>query len=148
MPVLLPVLDVTKMIGFFVIIHMQFNLTSIAAILTIVGYSLNETVVVFDRTRELLRRYKTMPIPELLDLSVNSTLSRTAITSTTTVLALIALVFFGGTAIEGFALVMLFGVVVCTYSAMFVSTPVLLYLDVRAGRLDQSEELAEAKARV
>lgn len=140
--------DIVLTMGFFLITQLEFNLTSIAAILTIVGYSLNETVVVFDRTRELLRRYKTMPIPELLDLSVNSTLSRTAITSTTTILALIALVFFGGTAIEGFALVMLFGVMVCTYSAMFVSTPVLLYLDVRAGRLDQAEELAEAKARV
>lgn len=140
--------DIVLTLGFFLITQLEFNLTSIAAILTIVGYSLNETVVVFDRTRELLRRYKTMPIPELLDLSVNSTLSRTAITSTTTILALIALVFFGGTAIEGFALVMLFGVMVCTYSAMFVSTPVLLYLDVRAGRLDQSEDLAEAKARV
>jgi preprotein translocase subunit SecF len=140
--------DIVLTMGFFLITQLEFNLTSIAAILTIVGYSLNETVVVFDRTRELLRRYKTMPIPELLDLSVNSTLSRTAITSTTTILALVALVFFGGTAIEGFALVMLFGVMVCTYSAMFVSTPVLLYLDVRAGRLDQGEELAEAKARV
>jgi preprotein translocase subunit SecF len=140
--------DIVLTLGFFLITQLEFNLTSIAAILTIVGYSLNETVVVFDRTRELLRRYKTMPIPELLDLSVNTTLSRTAITSTTTVLALVALVFFGGTAIEGFALVMLFGVIVCTYSAMFVSTPVLLYLDVRAGRLDQNEELAEAKARV
>ncbi|HEV7327846.1 MAG TPA: protein translocase subunit SecF [Bosea sp. (in: a-proteobacteria)] len=140
--------DIVLTMGFFLITQLEFNLTSIAAILTIVGYSLNETVVVFDRTRELLRRYKTMPIPELLDLSVNSTLSRTAITSTTTILALVALVFFGGTAIEGFALVMLFGVMVCTYSAMFISTPVLLYLDVRAGRLDQSEELAEAKARV
>jgi preprotein translocase subunit SecF len=140
--------DIVLTMGFFLITQLEFNLTSIAAILTIVGYSLNETVVVFDRTRELLRRYKTMPIPELLDLSVNTTLSRTAITSTTTILALVALVFFGGTAIEGFALVMLFGVMVCTYSAMFVSTPVLLYLDVRAGRLDQSEELAEAKARV
>lgn len=140
--------DIVLTLGFFLITQLEFNLTSIAAILTIVGYSLNETVVVFDRTRELLRRYKTMPIPELLDLSVNSTLSRTAITSTTTILALIALVFFGGTAIEGFALVMLFGVMVCTYSAMFISTPVLLYLDVRAGRLDQSEELADAKARV
>jgi preprotein translocase subunit SecF len=140
--------DIVLTLGFFLITQLEFNLTSIAAILTIVGYSLNETVVVFDRTRELLRRYKTMPIPELLDLSVNSTLSRTAITSTTTILALIALVFFGGTAIEGFALVMLFGVMVCTYSAMFISTPVLLYLDVRAGRLDQSEDVAEAKARV
>lgn len=140
--------DIVLTLGFFLITQLEFNLTSIAAILTIVGYSLNETVVVFDRTRELLRRYKTMPIPELLDLSVNTTLSRTAITSTTTVLALVALVFFGGTAIEGFALVMLFGVIVCTYSAMFVSTPVLLYLDVRAGRLDQSEQEAEAKVRV
>ena len=140
--------DIVLTLGFFLFTQLEFNLTSIAAILTIVGYSLNETVVVFDRTRELLRRYKTMPVEELLDLSVNSTLSRTAITSTTTVLALIALVLFGGTAIEGFALVMLFGVVVCTYSAMFISTPVLLYLDVRAGRLDQSEDAAEAKARV
>ena len=132
--------DIVLTMGFFLITQLEFNLTSIAAILTIVGYSLNETVVVFDRTRELLRRYKTMPIADLLDLSVNSTLSRTAITSTTTVLALVALVFFGGSAIEGFALVMLFGVVVCTYSAMFVSTPVLLYLDVRAGRLEQAGE--------
>jgi preprotein translocase subunit SecF len=139
--------DIVLTVGFFLITQLEFNLTSIAAILTIVGYSLNETVVVFDRTRELLRRYKTMPIPDLLDLSVNSTLSRTAITSTTTVLALVALVFFGGTAIEGFALVMLFGVIVCTYSAMFVSTPVLLYLDVRAGRPGQAEEKLPAGAK-
>lgn len=132
--------DIVLTVGFFLITQLEFNLTSIAAILTIVGYSLNETVVVFDRTRELLRRYKTMPIEELLDLSVNSTLSRTAITSTTTILSLLALVLFGGTAIEGFALVMLVGVMVCTYSAMFVSTPVLLYLDVRSGRLDQAAE--------
>lgn len=132
--------DIVLTVGFFLVTQLEFNLTSIAAILTIVGYSLNETVVVFDRTRELLRRYKTMPIEELLDLSVNSTLSRTAITSTTTVLSLLALVLFGGTAIESFALVMLVGVVVCTYSAMFVSTPVLLYLDVRSGRVDQPAE--------
>ena len=138
--------DIVLTVGFFLITQLEFNLTSIAAILTIVGYSLNETVVVFDRTRELLRRYKTMSIPDLLDLSVNTTLSRTAITSTTTVLALVALVLFGGTAIEDFALVMLFGVVICTYSAMFISTPVLLYLDVRAGRMDQIEDDAKAKA--
>jgi preprotein translocase subunit SecF len=141
--------DIVLTMGFFLITQLEFNLTSIAAILTIVGYSLNETVVVFDRTRELLRRYKTMSIPDLLDLSVNSTLSRTAITSTTTVLALVALVLFGGTAIEGFALVMLFGVVVCTYSAMFISTPVLLYLDVRAGasRGEAAEEKLPAAAK-
>lgn len=141
--------DIVLTVGFFLITQLEFNLTSIAAILTIIGYSLNETVVVFDRTRELLRRYKTMPIPELLNLSVNSTLSRTAMTATTTILSLFALVIFGGTAIEGFALVMLFGVFVCTYSAMFVSTPVLLYFDVRSGaRSEVSETAAEAKARV
>ena len=139
--------DIVLTIGFFLITQLEFNLTSIAAILTIVGYSLNETVVVFDRTRELLRRYKTMPIADLLDLSVNSTLSRTAMTATTTFLSLLALVLFGGTAIEGFALVMLFGVVVCTYSAMFVSTPVLLYMDVRsAGAREEAQEAARSKA--
>ncbi|MGX5735896.1 protein translocase subunit SecF [Bosea thiooxidans] len=139
--------DIVLTIGFFLITQLEFNLTSIAAILTIVGYSLNETVVVFDRTRELLRRYKTMPIAELLDLSVNSTLSRTAMTATTTVLSLLALVLFGGTAIQGFALVMLFGVVVCTYSAMFISTPVLLYMDVRsAGAREEAQEAARTKA--
>ena len=141
--------DIVLTIGFFLITQLEFNLTSIAAILTIVGYSLNETVVVFDRTRELLRRYKTMPVGELLDLSVNSTLSRTAMTATTTFLSLLALVLFGGTAIEGFALVMLFGVVVCTYSAMFISTPVLLYLDVRSGfsRAEGTEEKLPAAAK-
>lgn len=144
--------DIVLTMGFFLITQLEFNLTSIAAILTIVGYSLNETVVVFDRTRELLRRYKTMPVGDLLDLSVNSTLSRTAITSTTTVLALIALVLFGGSAIEGFALVMLFGVVVCTYSAMFISTPVLLYMDVRSmaareDALEKSVAAGKAKAK-
>ena len=137
--------DIVLTLGFFLFTQLEFNLTSIAAILTIVGYSLNDTVVVFDRTRELLRRYKTMPVAELLDLSVNSTLSRTAMTATTTFLSLLALVLFGGTAIEGFALVMLFGVVVCTYSAMFVSTPVLLYMDVRsAGAREEAQEAARA----
>jgi preprotein translocase subunit SecF len=125
--------DIVLTIGFFVVTRIEFNMTSIAAILTIVGYSLNETVVVFDRTRELLRRYKSMPMEELLDLSVNSTLSRTAMTATTAFLSLLALVWFGGQAIEGFAIVMLAGVVICTYSAIFISSPVLIYLGVKAG---------------
>lgn len=123
--------DIMLTMGFFVITRSEFNLTSIAAILTIVGYSLNETVVVFDRTRELMRRYKKMPTEELLDLSVNSTLSRTAMTATSAFLSILALVIFGGRAIEGFAAVMLFGVVVCTYSAVFISSPVLIYLGLR-----------------
>ena len=125
--------DIVLTIGFFVITRHEFNMTSIAAILTIVGYSLNETVVVFDRTRELMRRYKQMPTEELLNLSINSTMSRTVMTSTTAFLSLLALVLFGGRAIEGFAQVMLTGVVVCTYSAIFVSTPVLIYLGLQAG---------------
>ena len=125
--------DIVLTLGFFVITRHEFNMTSIAAILTIVGYSLNETVVVFDRTRELMRRYKQMPTDELLNLSINSTMSRTVMTATTTFLSLLALVFFGGRAIEGFAQVMLAGVVICTYSAIFISSPVLIYIGLKVG---------------
>jgi preprotein translocase subunit SecF len=125
--------DIVLTLGFFVITRHEFNMTSIAAILTIVGYSLNETVVVFDRTRELLRRYKSMPTQDLLNLSINSTMSRTVMTATTAALSLLALVLFGGSAIEGFAQVMLFGVVVCTYSAIFISSPVLIYIGLNTG---------------
>jgi len=125
--------DIVLTVGFFVVTQLEFNMTSIAAILTIVGYSLNETVVVFDRTRELLRRYKTMPDTELLDLSINSTMSRTVMTATTTFLSLLALVLFGGEAINGFAQVMLVGIVICTYSAIFISSPSLIYLGLRQG---------------
>ena len=123
--------DIVLTIGFFVITRHEFNMTSIAAILTIVGYSLNETVVVFDRTRELMRRYKTMPAEELLNLSINHTMSRTIMTAMTTALSLLALVLFGGQAIQGFAQVMLYGVVICTYSAICISTPMLIYIGLR-----------------
>jgi preprotein translocase subunit SecF len=135
--------DIVLTIGFFLITRTEFNMTSIAAILTIVGYSLNETVVVFDRTRELLRRYRRMPMAELLDLSVNSTLARTSMTATTAALSLLALVIFGGEAIEGFAKVMLCGVIVSTYSAIFISSPSLIYLGVHAKV--EAEAAAEAK---
>ncbi len=134
--------DVLLTCGFFIITQLEFNMTSIAAILTIVGYSLNETVVVFDRTRELLRRYKTMPDVELLDLSINTTMSRTAITSMTTFLSLLALVVFGGEAIQGFAIVMLVGIVICTYSAIFVSSPSLIYLGLRQSASNTAAALA------
>jgi preprotein translocase subunit SecF len=124
--------DIVLTVGFFVITRHEFNMTSIAAILTIVGYSLNETVVVFDRTRELMRRYKTMPARELLNLSINTTMSRTVMTAFTTALSLLALVVFGGQAIEGFAQVMLTGVVICTYSAIFISSPMLIYIGLRS----------------
>ena len=139
--------DIVLCVGVFILSRIEFNMTSIAAILTIVGYSLNETVVVFDRTRELMRRYKTIPTVELLNLSINHTMSRTVMTGATTALSLLALVLFGGEAIHGFAFVMLCGVVICTYSAIFVSTPSLIYIGLvlsgaRAKQADPS--LAQA----
>ncbi|ACL57171.1 protein translocase subunit SecF [Methylobacterium nodulans] len=125
--------DIVLTVGVFVISRIEFNMTSIAAILTIVGYSLNETVVVFDRTRELMRRYKTMPTEQLLNLSINTTMSRTVMTATSTALSLMALVLFGGEAIKGFSVVMLIGVLICTYSAIFVSSPFLIYIGLQAG---------------
>ena len=137
--------DIVLTLGFFVISRHEFNMTSIAAILTIVGYSLNETVVVFDRTRELLRRYKAMPTNELLNLSINSTMSRTVMTATTTLLSLLALVIFGGRAIEGFAQVMFVGVFICTYSAIFISTPVLIYIGLQVGGRAPAKDAALAQ---
>jgi preprotein translocase subunit SecF len=134
--------DIVLTLGFFVITRHEFNMTSIAAILTIVGYSLNETVVVFDRTRELLRRYKAMPTEELLNLSINSTMSRTVMTGTTTLLSLLALVIFGGRAIEGFAQVMFVGVFICTYSAIFISTPFLIYIGLQVGARSHAKDAA------
>ncbi|MFZ4533816.1 MAG: protein translocase subunit SecF, partial [Alsobacter sp.] len=132
--------DLVLTIGFFAITQLEFNMTSIAAILTIVGYSLNDTVVVFDRIRELLRKYKRMPVEELLDLSINSTLSRTIMTSVTTMLALLALVLFGGQVIQSFSYAMMFGVIVGTYSSIFIAAPVLIYLGVKVGAEAQAAD--------
>jgi preprotein translocase SecF subunit len=112
--------DVVLTIGLFAITGLEFNLSSIAAILTIVGYSLNDTVVVYDRVRENLRRYKRMPMDHLIDLSVNTTLSRTVMTSITTLIALGALFLFGGEIIRSFTAAMIWGVVIGTYSTTFV----------------------------
>jgi preprotein translocase subunit SecF len=141
--------DIVLTIGFFALLQIQFDMTSIAAILTIMGYSLNDTVVVYDRVRELLRKYKKMPLEELLDLSINSTLSRTVITSVTTLLALIALSIFGGAAIESFAWSMLFGVIVGTYSSIFVAAPILIYLGMNTAsarrKITGDDDAADAK---
>ena len=123
--------DVTMMVGLYVVSGLEFNLTSIAAILTIVGYSINDTVVVYDRVRENLRRYKKMPIEELLDLSMNQTLSRTVLTGVTTLLALIALYLFGGEVIRSFTFAMIFGILVGTYSSIFVAGPLLILFRLR-----------------
>ena len=127
----LPEHDVVLTIGLFCLLQLEFGLSIIAAILTIVGYSLNDTVVVFDRVRENLRKYKKMPLPELLDLSVNDTLSRTILTSVTTLVALLSLYVFGGQVIRGFTFAMIWGVLVGTYSSVFVASPILLMLGVK-----------------
>ncbi len=124
--------DLVLTIGFFVVTQMEFNMNAVAAILTIVGFSLNDTVVVFDRIREILRRYKSMSTEEILDISINSTLSRTVTTSVTTLLSLIALAVWGGTAIEDFAIAMLWGIFVGTYSSIYIAAPILIYLGLRA----------------
>ncbi len=123
--------DVILTIGLFCLLQLEFNLSIIAAILTIVGYSLNDTVVVFDRVRENLRKYKKMPLTELLDVSINDTLSRTILTSVTTLIALGSLYVFGGEVIRGFTFAMIWGVVVGTYSSIFVASPLLLWLGVK-----------------
>ena len=121
-------LDVTKTIGFFVITNMQFNLTSVAAILTVMGFSINDKVVVYDRVRENLRLYKKMPLRQLIDQSINETLNRTMGTSLAAFLATIPLALFGGEALQDFALVILFGIVIGTSSSIFIAAPILLFL--------------------
>jgi preprotein translocase subunit SecF len=129
--------DIVLTIGFMSISQVDFDLTSIAALLTILGYSLNDTVVIYDRIREMLRRYKKMPMPELLNESINSTLSRSIITHVTVTLALLALLLFGGNAIHSFTAVMMFGVVlVGTYTSIFIAAPILIYLGVGTHRAD------------
>jgi preprotein translocase subunit SecF len=117
--------DVITTIGLFAFTQLEFNLATVAAILTIAGYSINDTVVIYDRVREELRRYKKMDMAELLNMAANRTLSRTFMTSVTTLIALIALAVFGGTIIRDFALAMIWGVIIGTYSSVFIAVPVL-----------------------
>lgn len=131
--------DVLITIGMFAIMRLEFSLSSIAAILTIVGYSLNDTVVVYDRIRENLRKYKKMPIPQLLDKSINDTLSRTFLTSATTLVALFALYFLGGEVLAPFSFAMIFGIIVGTYSSIFIAAPVLILFNLRPGQVAGAE---------
>ena len=131
--------DVILTIGMFAVLQIEFSLSSIAAILTIVGYSLNDTVVVYDRIRENLRKFKKMSIGELLDKSINDTLSRTVMTSVTTLLALLALYFLGGEVLSGFVFAMIFGVIVGTYSSVFIAAPVLILFKLRPGAMDRND---------
>jgi preprotein translocase subunit SecF len=132
--------DLVLTLGFMAIMQIDFDLTSIAALLTILGYSLNDTVVIYDRIREMLRRYKRLPMTDLLNVSINSTLSRSIITHVTVTLALLALFFFGGHAIHGFVTTMMFGVVlVGTYTSVFIAAPILIYLGVGTGRQESAD---------
>lgn len=123
--------DVVITIGIFSFLQIKFDLAIIAALLTIVGYSLNDTVVVFDRVRENLRKYKKKPLNEVLNLSINETLSRTVMTSVTTLIALISLFVLGGDVIHGFVFAMIWGVIIGTYSSIFVASAILLRLGVK-----------------
>ena len=137
--------DLVLTIGFYAIARLHFDQTSIAAILTIVGYSLNDTVVIYDRIREMMRKYKRMTIGDMMDIAVNATLSRSVVTHVTVLLALFGLVIFGGEVIRGFSLAMLFGVVVGTYSSVFIAAPILIYLGVKVGDV-KAEASAPSKS--
>src|SRR6202790_5504557 len=134
--------DLVLTVGFMSLTHIDFDLTSIAALLTILGYSLNDTVVIYDRIREMLRRYKRMSMPDLLNVSINATLSRSIVTHLTVAISLLALLLFGGQAIHSFTATMMFGVVlVGTYTSVFIASPILIYLGVGSGRRGGAEEL-------
>ena len=135
--------DLLLTIGFFAVTQLEFNQTSIAAILTIVGYSLNETVVVLDRIREMMRKYKKLSTAEIVDMSVNAVLPRTIMTATTVFLALLALFFLGGDVIRSFSAAMIWGICVATYSSIFICSPMLIYMGVRADAFDKSADGAK-----
>jgi len=139
-------LDITKAIGFLVLTRFEFDLVMVGAILTILGYSTNDKVVVYDRVRENLRKYKTMPLRDLIDLSINETLSRTLGTSATVFLASLPLALFGGSTLSGFAWVMLFGIVVGTSSSIFIAAPILLFLGENRLRRGPATTAVPAKA--
>jgi preprotein translocase subunit SecF len=136
--------DVITTIGLFALFSFEFNLSTVAAVLTIAGYSINDTVVVFDRVRENMRKFKKMSLPDLFNRSINETLSRTVNTSFTTMLALLALFVFGGEVIRGFTVAMMWGIFIGTYSSIALAVPLLLYLNVHRGGEDAEPEAQQA----
>lgn len=142
------VLDVTKVAGFFALTGLDFNLTAIAALLTLVGYSVNDKVVVYDRMRENMRLYKAMPLRDIIDKSINETLARSLYTSATALLAMLPMAIWGGAAVESFAVPMVFGIVVAASSSVFIAAPILLFLgDWRTRRRGRTQEVEQAPAR-
>ena len=137
--------DVVMVLGYYLVSRAEFNLTSIAALLTIVGYSVNDTIVVYDRVREEMARYKGKPLPEIINIAVNSTLVRTILTSLTTALSILGLLFFGLGEIRDFAAAMLVGIVVGTYSSVYIASPLTIWLDERAAAKDRREKKVAQK---
>jgi preprotein translocase SecF subunit len=137
--------DVFLTFGLIAVMKIEFNLTEVAAILTIIGYSMNDTVVVFDRFRENLRKFKRMPLGEVIDMSINEMLTRTIITSMTAVLALVALALFGGPSLFGLSVILLFGITIGTYSSIYIAAPVILLWGVK--RADEEPEVITQPAR-
>ena len=132
--------DVILTFGLIVLFRFEFSLNLVAALLTIIGYSMNDTVVIFDRVRENLRKYKKMPLRELIDLSIQETISRTVITGVTALLALSGLAVFGGDALRGLSIILMFGIVIGTYSSIYVAAPVILLWAGKRGDLRRTEE--------
>jgi preprotein translocase SecF subunit len=138
--------DVVTTVGLFALLQLEFNLTTLAAILTVAGYSVNDTVVIYDRIRESMRRYRTMPFRDLINLALNETLSRTILTVSTVALAVLSLLFLGGEVLRGFSIAMLWGVVIGTYSSLFIAAPVLYYVQPNRAAVGRSGEAAKAGA--
>jgi preprotein translocase subunit SecF len=137
--------DTLTTVGLFALLQIEFNLTTLAAILTIAGYSINDTVVIYDRVRESMRRHRSMEFGELINRSLNETLSRTILTVSTVALAVLSLLIFGGEVLRGFSIAMLWGVVVGTYSSLFIAAPMLYYIRPKRGGRTRDEEPAAAK---
>ncbi|MEZ5830423.1 MAG: protein translocase subunit SecF [Dongiaceae bacterium] len=139
--------DVITTLGLFSLLGLQFDLATVAAILTVAGYSVNDTVVIFDRIRYEMRRYKTMEMSDLINLSINETLSRTTVTSGLTLISVIALFLFGGEVLRGFAVALIWGIVVGTYSTICVASPLLLYANLRQSKIRGGAEGAKASGK-
>jgi preprotein translocase subunit SecF len=142
--------DVLTTVGLFALLRLEFDLTTLAAILTVAGYSVNDTVVIYDRVREAMRRYRTMPFRELINLALNETLSRTILTVSTVALAVLSLLFLGGPVLRGFSIAMLWGVCIGTYSSLFIAAPILYYVQpnrAAIGRSGEEPKIGTSRAR-
>src|SRR5262252_3277079 len=138
--------DVLTTVGLFALLRLEFDLTILAAILTVAGYSVNDTVVIYDRVREAMRKYRTMPFRDLINLALNETLSRTILTVSTVALAVLSLLLFGGEVLKGFSIAMLWGIVIGTYSSLFIAAPLLYYIRPGRAAIARSSETAQARA--